>query len=81
MLALPSSLRGALRLPEAASMQECADVAARNTEAATQLSAQARLLCDAVQVRSVESLVPAVNQLVGRSGTGVLTGVLPPRGC
>ena len=61
------SLRGVLRLPDDASMHECSDAAGRNTEVASQLTAQVRLLCEMLQVRSVEALVPAVQQLIGRT--------------
>ena len=61
------SLRGALRLPDDASMHECSDAASRHTEVASQLTAQVRLLCEMLQVRSVEALVPAAEQLLGRA--------------
>ena len=36
-------------------------------EVASQLTAQVRLLCEMLQVRSVEALVPAAEQLLGRA--------------
>lgn len=69
-LDLLKSLRVALRLPGDASMHECADAAGRHTEVATQLTAQVRLMCEMLQVRSVEALAPAVRHLIGRATRG-----------
>jgi len=62
--ALLHALRTALALPAAASMHECAAAATRAHAAAATLSAQAQRLCELLELRGPDALVPAVQRLV-----------------